>query len=129
MKSKLSLLAVLPVLSSCATSPQNISAIYVSPLVYQNFTCEQIGAELQRVGARVSEVTGQQQRAATSDQVAMGVGLVLFWPALFFLATDNNKKEELARLKGEYDALQQVGISKSCFAAPAPSTAQAAPAS
>lgn len=39
----------------------------------------------------------------------MGVGLVLFWPALFFLAGDD-QKEELARLKGEYEALEKASI-------------------
>jgi len=46
----------------------------------------------------------------------MGVGLVLFWPALFFLA-GSDKKDELARLKGEYDALEQAAIQKDCMIA------------
>jgi hypothetical protein len=54
----------------------------------------------------------------------MGVGLVIFWPALFFLASDNDKREELSRLRGEYDALQQSGTMKNCFAPP---TTAAAP--
>lgn len=45
----------------------------------------------------------------------MGVGLVLFWPALFFLA-EGDKKEELANLKGQYDALDQAAIQKRCSA-------------
>ena len=43
----------------------------------------------------------------------MGVGLVLFWPALFFLATPD-QKEELAQLKGDYDALQAVALQQRC---------------
>lgn len=85
-------------------------------MIYQSFTCDQISAELRRVGSRVSEVTGQQQRAADGDAVAMGVGLIIFWPALFFLANDNDKREELSRLRGEYDALQAAGNAKTCFA-------------
>jgi hypothetical protein len=42
-----------------------------------------------------------------------GVGLVVFWPALFFLAGDD-QKEALARLKGEYEALQAAAIRKDC---------------
>jgi hypothetical protein len=103
-------------LASCASSPNNISPTYVSPMVYQNYSCDQIRVELQRIGARVSEVSGQQQRAANNDAVAMGVGLVIFWPALFFLASDNDKREELSRLRGEYDALQQAGTMRNCFA-------------
>jgi hypothetical protein len=39
--------------------------------------------------------------------------LVLFWPALFFIAGSDNA-EELGRLKGEYEALQQAAIAKKC---------------
>lgn len=34
----------------------------------------------------------------------MGVGLMLFWPALFSLAA-GDEKAELARLKGEFEAM------------------------
>lgn len=99
--------------AACASSPDSISASYVSPLTYQSYDCGQLRQELIRVGSRVSEVTGQQQSAATRDKWAMGVGLVLFWPALFFLA-GSDKKEELGRLKGEYEALQISGTEKRC---------------
>lgn len=101
-------------LSACATAPDRISATYVSPLQYQHYDCEQIRTELVRISSRVTEVTGQQQREANNDAIAMGVGLVLFWPALFFLAGGSDKKEELGRLKGEYDALQVAGTEKRC---------------
>jgi hypothetical protein len=59
------------------------------------------------------EVSGQQKKEATKDAVALGVGLVLFWPALFFMI-GSDKKIELGRLKGEYDALEQIAIKKDC---------------
>lgn len=102
-------------LAACATSPDKISAAYVSPLQYQSYDCGQIRMELVRIGQRVDEVTGQQRRQASNDAWAMGVGLVLFWPALFFLAGGNDKKEELGRLKGEYDALQSAAVQKQCM--------------
>ncbi len=101
--------------SSCATAPSNVTAQYVSPLQYQNYSCEQLGLESQRIGARVSEVTGQQQQKANNDALATGVGVVLFWPALFFLGGGGSKADELARLKGESDAIQQVAIQKNCM--------------
>jgi hypothetical protein len=117
IKSAVALCAALSV-AACATAPHNISATYVSPLQYQGYDCDQIRSELVRISGRVSEVTGQQKRQADNDALAMGVGLVLFWPALFFLAGGNDKKEELGRLKGEYDALQVAANEKRCqFAA------------
>ncbi len=101
-------------LASCATSPDKVSAQYVSPLQYQSYSCEQIAEELSRVNVRVSEVAGVQQRESNKDKIKMGVGLVIFWPALFLLATDGDKKQELGRLKGEYDALESQANTKNC---------------
>ena len=61
----------------------------------------------------MSEVSGIQDKTASNDSVAMGVGLVLFWPALFFIDS-SDQKVEVARLKGEFDALEQAAIQKKC---------------
>ena len=103
-------------ISGCAQRSEGIKATYVSPMQYQSYDCKQIEMEINRVSRRVSEVTGQQDSQANKDAVAMGVGLVLFWPALFFLIGDD-KKEELGRLKGEYEALEQAAIEKKCSVA------------
>mgnify|MGYP003376927943 CR=1 FL=1 len=101
------------ILSGCASTSANVSAQYVSPMQYQSYDCGQVEAEMLRVSSKVREVAGAQDKKAKSDQVAMGVGLVLFWPALFFLAS-GDRKEELGRLKGEYDALDAAAIQKKC---------------
>lgn len=99
--------------TGCASQPENINATYVSPVMYDHLNCNQIRQEMQRVSRHVHDITGQQEEEATGDAVALGVGLVLFWPALFFMIGDD-KEEELARLKGEYDALEQAAITKEC---------------
>lgn len=100
-------------LSSCATSAKNVSASYVSPLAYDSYDCDQLRGEYIRVSQRVMEVSGQQDATAKKDVVAMSVGMVLFWPALFFLA-GGDKSQELSRLKGESEAIESVAINKKC---------------
>lgn len=97
----------------CSSKAQNINASYVSPLQYQNYNCSQISDEIARVNRKVIEVSGQQDSTANKDAVAMTVGLVLFWPALFFIPGGEHK-DELARLKGEYDALESIAVAKEC---------------
>ncbi len=58
-------------------------------------------------------VNKAQDDIAGNDSVAMGVGLVLFWPALFLIDSDD-KKEEVSRLKGEVKAIDQSAIQKNC---------------
>jgi len=100
-------------LAGCSSSPEKISAAYVSPIQYSPHDCNQLGMELIRVNRKVIQVSGMQKKEADKDAVAMGVGLVLFWPALFFL-TGSDHSDELARLKGEYEALETAAIQKKC---------------
>ena len=113
MKKFIMSLVILSHLTACASKSDNISSQYVSPLIYQQHNCNQIRMEMARVGRRVNEVAGVQDDMAGKDAAALGVGLVIFWPALFFMI-GSDKKEEIARLKGEYEALEQVAIQKEC---------------
>jgi hypothetical protein len=103
-------------MTACAERADKIQPSYVSPLQYSNFSCSQIKGELGRVGRKMNEVAGVQDKTASNDAVAMGVGLVLLWPALFFIES-SDQRVELARLKGEFDALEQVAIQKNCTVA------------
>lgn len=102
------------VISACASSSGDIRGSYVSPLQYQGHTCQQISAEASRVSSRAAEVAGVQDQKRTNDQVATGVAIVVFWPAAFFVGGDGQAAAELARLKGEYEALEKIAIEKNC---------------
>ncbi|MGY6569476.1 MAG: hypothetical protein ACXIVE_10835 [Salinarimonas sp.] len=101
-------------LAGCASSAANIEAAYVSPMNYESYTCAQLEQEAERVSQRAVEVTGRQNERATRDAVATGVGLVLFWPALFFVRGDGAQAAEVARLKGEMETIEKVSIRKNC---------------
>ena len=116
-------------LSACAQDPKDIQASYISPIMYENYSCEQLRQEAERVSTRAAEVAGTQKRKATGDAVAMGVSLIVFWPAVFFIKGDQQTAGEVARMKGEMDAIQQASIAKNCGIevrqAPAPQQAPA----
>ena len=102
-------------LSACASSPDKMTAMSVSTLSYESYDCDQIAAESQRVERRVSELYGQLKKTADNDSAQMAVGLILFWPTLFFLeGGDGPEAAEYRRLKGEYEALQKVSVQKKC---------------
>ena len=110
----IALLTATSILAACADHPDKIPAQYTSPMQYDGYKCKQIAAEMQRVSSRVTELGGQQEKAADNSDIAMGVGLVLFWPALFFLDSHSAQAAEYGRLKGEFNALEQAGIQKNC---------------
>lgn len=113
-KKTLSLLTLAAVLGGCATASKDIAASYTSPLQYQAYDCDQITQESVRIQARVSDLGGRLDQAASNDQGIAVAGALLFWPALFFLGGTKETEAEYGRLKGEYDALQQQAIMKKC---------------
>lgn len=99
---------------ACAKRADQITAAYVSPLQYENLNCVQLGEEAQRVSSRAQIVAGTQDEKATRDSVAMGVGLIIFWPALFFVGGNDQQTAELARLRGEMEAIEVATNRKQC---------------
>lgn len=101
-------------LSACAKSSAEIPAQYISSAQYSSYSCRQIESEMQVLSRRVSELGGQVDKTASDDAAQMAVGLILFWPTLFFLDGDTPQAAEYARLKGEFDALEKAAIQKDC---------------
>lgn len=106
--------AVALLVGGCASGSDDIRAAYVSPMTYQNYSCQQLVAENQRLQRELSSVAGAVDKKAHGDKVKMGVGLVLFWPTLFFLKGDGVEAQEYARLKGEHEAFDQAYVQKNC---------------
>lgn len=101
-------------LSACATASKDISAVYTSPLQYQAYDCEQLASEAQRIQARVNQLSGRLDTAAANDKAIAGVGVLLFWPALFALGGTKQQEADYGRLRGEYDAVHQSAILRRC---------------
>lgn len=114
MRKTIALLAIAGLLSGCATSPKNIEASYVSPVPYQQMSCTQLQAEAARVANAAAVATGRQSQQAGSDAAAMTVSLLIFWPAIFFVGGDKGNAVELANLKGQMQAIEQVNAEKNC---------------
>lgn len=115
--------------AACAKGPDSIEARYVSPNQYQNWSCDQLSEEKIRLTREVDRVGGLQRENANTDTAMMAVGLIIFWPALIALAATKDRKEELGRLKGEYDAVDSSLKGKACvLPPPGPVVASAAPA-
>lgn len=106
-------LALSTILVGCASSPDKIRATYVSPLEYSHLDCDQLRLEMNRVSRKVATASGQQAEERSDDAVALTVGLIVFWPALFFMMGDD-QKQEIALLKGQYEALETVAIQNNC---------------
>jgi predicted peptidase len=110
------ILACCVLVSGCASNPDKIKTAYVSPLKYANFSCAQIAAEMDHIGRSTTQLYQSLQSESKADNWQMGVGLLLFWPSLFFLeGGDGPEAAEYSQLKGDYEALRQASNQKECM--------------
>lgn len=116
MRQHLLVTAAVVALAGCASSSKDIRSAYISPMTYESYSCQQLIQENQRLQQRISSVGGEVDRKASGDKMKMGVGLVLFWPTLFFLKGDGAEAQEYARLKGEHEAIENSYTRKNCGA-------------
>nr|WP_284701204.1 hypothetical protein [Rhodoplanes tepidamans] len=100
--------------AGCATRSDEVAPSYVSPYQYEPLTCAQIAEESQRIAHRANELAGVQDSKRTKDTVATTVAVVVFWPAAFLVGGDDRNTAELARMRGELQALEQVSVRKRC---------------
>ena len=115
LKKTLTIFLIFAFLSACAKSSKDIVGTYVSPLQYADYECPQIKSEMIRVSSKVKALTGKIDTNNENDKMITGAGLILFWPALFFLGGTKEQEAEYARLKGEYEALDRVAVQKNCI--------------
>jgi hypothetical protein len=101
-------------LTACASKSSDVTASYISPVIYSNYTCQQLGLEAQSVAARAATLFDSQDDQRTHDQIATGVAIVVFWPAAFFVGGDKQTAAELAQMKGQMAAIEQASIQKNC---------------
>lgn len=101
--------AALLCLAGCATAPEKISPAGVSDATYNPWTCEQLNQEQARLHGALTTAYETQRDCRSKD--AAGV----FWlgfPVSGFSGCD--KEPEIARLKGELQAVQRSAVSKNC---------------
>ena len=121
MKKLIAAVAVSVCVVGCATKPEKIQAVYVAPQTYAAYDCGQIATEMESVSQRTSALYTSLKKEANADAWQMGVGMLLFWPALFALeGGDGPEASEYAYLKGQYKALHSNAIQRKCHMAGLP---------
>ena len=108
------LTALAVILAGCASAPKDIAPAYVSTGLYENLSCEQLRREAESVSARAITASGQQEKNRSQDVGMTTVAVGLFWPAAVFMKGDGAAAAEVARLKGEMAAIEQVNRIKNC---------------
>ena len=97
----------LALVAGCATAPENIAPAYVSHMAYLQFTIEQLGQEEARLQAALSSSSDAQRKARSNDTLG-----VIFLGLPVSSLSGSNQASNVARLKGELEAVQKAIILK-----------------
>lgn len=102
-------LGAIGVLSACAASPESISASYVSPISYNNFSCADLAGKSARVDSALVQASSLQEQAHGNDVVGV---LLIGVPVSTLSGT--NVAPQVASLKGQQEAIRLSAIQKHC---------------
>jgi hypothetical protein len=109
----LALLSAL-LLAGCATRAVDVRPAPMNPQDFATWDCNRIHDEVDDVQQRAADVAYAVDERAGQNILALGVGVSVFWPALFALRPAGPEALDLARLKGRFEALQIAATLKQC---------------
>ena len=112
-------IAAATVLAGCATTGQ-VAPQYVNPTTYQNYDCNTLQSEVNRV-TKLVEQTQNQQIGLSSTGIGIGItgGRHGIYPTISLGMGSGSsqratKKNTLSRLYGEHDAMIVTARQKGC---------------
>lgn len=114
---------LLALIGGCATRSDDVAPHTADPARYAGWDCARLHDEIDGVQQRAADVAYAVDSRVGNNMIALGLGVTVFWPALLAMRTDGLEAEQLAELKGRYEALRTVAARQSC---PPPPDAMAA---
>jgi len=115
MKKLLITAAITLSLAACATNPDKVTGIHVSSSKYAGNTCADLEiaySDNDREAARLYNTMNSRDNV---NKGAAVVGMLLFWPALFFMKGKNPEHDaRMAELKGRKVAIERAADRQNC---------------
>lgn len=100
--------------SGCASRSGEVMPVPANPAQFIGWSCERIDDETERVQRRAAELAWAVDERSGNNIVALGVGVMVFWPALLALRPYGPEADDLAQLKGRFEALREAASRAGC---------------
>jgi len=107
-------IAIAATLAGCAQNPDAIQAADVSRSAYNGVSCQTLRAELYETESGLGQLEAAQRAERNKDTAWVTGGALLFFPAMVVAAAGEDHTTEIARMKGERNAMRSAMISRGC---------------
>lgn len=101
-------------LGGCATRSADVTPVPGNPAEFLGWSCARIDDESAAVQRRAAERAWDVDARMGNNVMALGIGFMVFWPALLALQPPGPESEDLARLKGRHEALREAADRLRC---------------
>jgi hypothetical protein len=101
-------------LAGCATRAVDVKPLPANPADFALWSCDRIHDEADRVQQQAAELAYAVDERAGQNIMALGLGLVVFWPAILAMRPVGLEADDLARFKGRYEALLTAAQRQQC---------------
>ena len=113
---KCAALSSLSVLVACSSAPKatEVTAAYVPSAQYSAMDCKQLLNETESVRRSIPALESAVDKHRSNQTGVEVVTWVLFWPAAFLLDKGEASSSQLAKAKGELEAISLAMRGKNC---------------
>ena len=101
-------------LLGCATRSADIVPARANLTDFAGWDCNRLADEQDLVQRRAADLAYQVDERVGNNIIALGVGLAVFWPAILAMRPAGPEAQDLARLKGRFEALQTAARLRQC---------------
>jgi hypothetical protein len=117
-------LVALALLAGCASRSADVTPRPTDPARYAGWDCSRMHDEIDSVQQRAADVAYAVDSRVGNNMIALGLGVTVFWPALLAMRADGLEADQLAELKGRYEALRTASAGLACPPPPATMAAE-----
>ena len=100
--------------AGCATRAVDVRPVPANAADFMAWDCSRIDDEQDAVQQRAADVAYAVDERAGNNILALGVGVMVFWPAILAMRPAGLEAQDLAQLKGRFEALQTASRLKGC---------------
>ena len=100
--------------AGCATRAVDVRPVPANAADFMAWDCSRIDDEQDAVQQRAADVAYAVDERAGNNILALGVGVTVFWPAILAMRPAGLEAQDLAQLKGRFEALQTASRLKGC---------------